>query len=202
MPIALLEYDKAYEKLMQKILRGFMIDDGLMGKVWRRSTKHFGNSRNVIDTKTVDLSGSNASASITYELIEIVEFDIGAHTSQLSAFASAYLTSAKLMMFGHLDQITDATGLVINADGKPLSIDMILDMQEAMEWTFDNDGKVSGNQMFIIHPDQKNHMENLIGNETDAQRLRREQIVQTKRAAWKSSRKFRRLKVSQCENLR
>jgi hypothetical protein len=58
---------------------------------------------------------------------------------------------AKMKMFyARMDEATEQTGNRFNAEGKPISGKMLLDMMEKGEWGFDESGK--SNMSFLVHP--------------------------------------------------
>jgi len=93
-------------------------------------------------------------------------------------------------LFKNLSEITDATGRSVNAKGQPLTVDLILDLLEKVEFGFDDDGNPQYPTL-VMPPAAIERLKEL--KFTPEQEQRRKQIIEEKRARFHASKRTRRL---------
>lgn len=99
--------------------------------------------------------GETEFAEITTELyVNLAEVEEMTHEMVLDKINDVAKEMAEQMVrsaYEELNRITDETGNVISADGKPFSIEMLFEMLEKIDLDFDEAGNQSGT-MFVLHP--------------------------------------------------
>lgn len=180
----------AYIQFNTNVLHGSVKADPLLGRIRTRRGCHSGKNRHVIDNKQVDTEGVEFAVSILFDLEDVRNGVIESHTKQISELVLANRKSIAKMMFGHIDQMTEATGNIVK--GPELTMDLIIDLIEKSEWEFDKNGNhIKGNQAFVFSPEVEPIISQLV--ETDEHRARMEEIEQRKYEEWKLTRRQRRL---------
>jgi hypothetical protein len=99
----------------------------------------------------------------------------------VSAIGSTFVDIAR--------DITDATGNTIDAGGRPLSWDVIIDGLEQKEIAFDKDGRM--NETLVMNPKTAALLASI--EMTPAQTARLERVLQKKRDQWDAKQRTRRL---------
>jgi hypothetical protein len=92
--------------------------------------------------------------------------------------------------FENISQITDATGRTVNAKGQPLTVDLILDLLEKVEFGFDDDGNPQYPTL-VLPPSAIERLKKL--QFTPEQDKRWKQIIEENRARFNASKRTRRL---------
>jgi hypothetical protein len=172
--------------------------------IMRASDPVLGGMPPMVRTPHVPATGTTPETSIGYqgELQPIegtVEFNVGEFLNlDLSAWdeavfkcAQSALPQVMSMVFGSLDEATRQSGNVVDAKGKKLSHDVILDGLEAMELDFNEDGTHKELRM-IVSPGMFEAFKKL-GPPTPEQEARHRDIVQKKWEAHLARRRFRKL---------
>lgn len=99
--------------------------------------------------------GETEFAEITTELhvnlAEVEEMTRETVLDKIDDVAKEMAEQRARSTYEELNRITDETGNVISADGKPFSIEMLFEMLEKMDLDFDEAGNPTGT-MFVAHP--------------------------------------------------
>jgi hypothetical protein len=93
-------------------------------------------------------------------------------------------------LFEYVERVCEASGNTINANGQPLSYDLIIQMLDTMDMSFDEDG--NSNAMLIVHPTMAEKIGNL-PPPTEEQSKAWAKMIERKRQEYNKSRRGRRL---------
>lgn len=184
------EYKSATLRLMTEVIRGIISLDPLFSGIETITTIHRGPIRNVpgqtpLDQKMFPVSGDSV---IPWDSIR--DGNIQDYVRFLIEIAESQRKSLARQFFKNMSEITDITGMTIDAKGQPLTFDMILDLIEKTEFGFDE----SGNPQYptlVIPPVLFERLRQL--TPTPEQEKRRERIIEEKRAKFNASKRTRRL---------
>jgi hypothetical protein len=125
------------------------------------------------------------------EIAPITAGDLGGVLAALDAAAAQQEEALSKALFSSLGEITKMTGNQVDAGGRPLSWDLIIDMLEELEIRFDDDGKMD--LTLVMNPRDFERLERL-GPPTPEQEARREAVLERKREEWQARRRQRRLR--------
>jgi len=103
---------------------------------------------------------------------------------KLEEIAQKMIEITAKSFFKKMGEITQAAGTSIDAGGKPVSPEMMLDMMARVQMEFDTDGKPA--QSIVVHPDMVPALQKVseqIENDPDLKR-RQDEILQRQREAW------------------
>lgn len=106
----------------------------------------------------------------------------------LDTAADQYVEQIMPAVFDHIRQLSESTGNVVDAGGKPMSWDLILDMIEKVEIAFDKDG-IASLPTIVANPRDWEKL----GEPSPAHKQRLDEIIRKKREealARRSSRKL------------
>jgi hypothetical protein len=117
--------------------------------------------------------------------------DLSAWDTALAICAESELPQVMKMVFDNFDAVTRQTGNVIDAGGKPLSHDLLLDGLDAMELPFNEDGSLK-NLTIVVSPDMFEAFK-AFGPLSPEQERRLAEIVQQKWEAHLARRRVRKL---------
>ncbi len=184
------EYKSAALRFISDVLQGLLNIDPLFSGIERSVTDHNGPIRNVRGDTPLDQSMFTVHGESSISLDSIHNGKISDYTIFLYEISESQRKSLARNIFKNISQITDVTGQSIDAKGKPLSIDMILDLLEKVEFGFDDDGKPQFPTL-IMPPHIIDKLNNL--KPTPEQEQRRIKIIEEKRARFNASKRTRRL---------
>ena len=134
--------------------------------------------------------GETEFAEITTELhVNLAEVEEMTHERVLDKINDAAKEMAGQMVrsaYEELNRITDETGNVTSADGKPFSIEMFFEMLEKMDLDFDEAGNPIGT-MFVAHPNLFPAIAKAISQaEADPETAKRYQaLMERKKEEWR-----------------
>ncbi len=150
---------------------------------------HSGPSRAVREPQPLDqpLNTFEHMLTIPFEVIRTT--NIAAFIQILYEFAQSYKRQMGASVFQTLDAVTDVFGSKVDAQGQPLSFDMINDMFEKLQLGVDDHGQAI--PPTHIHPEMAQRLAAV--QPTDAQRQRYATIMQPKQAEHNAQKRTRRL---------
>lgn len=135
------EYESAALRFIAEVMDGFLSLDPLFSGIERSKTVHRGPIRNVTGDAPLDQSmfDVRGEASLSWDTIRNGKIDD--YTRFLADISESLRKSLARQFCKGISEVTDVTGRSINAKGKPLTVDMILDLMEKVEVRFDDDGQ-------------------------------------------------------------
>lgn len=183
-------YDHALYKLMSDVIDGLIGVDPILGQIGYRATGHAGPTRNAPAPNPVDHSLSHFEETILIHADTIRSTDIDGFICALTELAQKYEDAMGRTLVQTLHDVTNATGGAIDAKGKPFTWDLFLDMLEAMDFTFDDEGRPHAKQV-IMNPETAKILQ--ATEITPEQRQRHDRIMIQKKEQWDAQKRYRRL---------
>jgi hypothetical protein len=183
-------YDRAMAEFVTSVIDGFVALSPLIGGIRMQPTVHAGPIRNVPGPEPVDhpLNRFESCISIETDVIRnsrIDEFDFALHN-----LAKQHEHDLTQTMLSTLQDVTTATGNVINAEGKPFSFDMVNDMLEKIEIAFDDHG-LPIMPTIVVSPETYEKIAHV--SPTPEQMHRQREILIHKKAKYDAQKRTRRL---------
>lgn len=134
-------YIRCLGPFVQAVNRAVVSSSPLIGEIAERPTRHRGPIRNAPQPNPVE--HRSEPLTINYE----VSFDI-IRNGQVEAFVELLIQQANEQFIGGLERqfiraaqdVTHASGRVIDANGEPLSFDHVIDLVESVEISSDESG--------------------------------------------------------------
>jgi hypothetical protein len=182
-------YDMALEALKTSIVEGMVGVDPMLGQIKSRTTGHAGPVRNVPGPNPVDHERTHFEGGYALHIDAIRETDVEAFITAICGVAEQYAAAKGATLLRTAEDITDATGNAIDAGGRPLSWDLILDGLEMTEVAFDDDGQPT--TQIVASPKTVALMQAI--EKTPEQERRYQEIMQRKKDAWDAQQRPRRL---------
>ncbi len=184
------EYESAALRFIAEVMNGFLDVDPLFSGIGRSISVHRGPIRNVPGDTPLDQSmfAVRGEASLPWDTIRNGKIDD--YTRFLVDISESQRKSLARLFFKSISEITDVTGMTVNAKGQPLTGDMILDLLEKVEFGFDDDGNPQYPALFLP-PTLFERLKQL--KPTPQQEQRKKQIIEEKRARFNASKRTRRL---------
>ena len=127
---------------------------------------------------------------LVIDLNVIRDTDAERFSEIVAGLAMDYLDTIGATFVETVQEITEATGMTIDAGGRPLSWDLILDGLEQKEIAFDSDGRISG-ETIIMNPRTAQALTET--QMTPEQEMRLNDILQRKKDDWNAQQRSRRL---------
>lgn len=184
------DYDNAMCKLIEQVIDGFMALDPVLGSISREDSLHRGPIRNVRGENPLDQNMSSLQAKASLKLDSVRNSNIDEHTQFLYDFAQSNVAAVAPEFFRGMQEITDVTGNVVDAGGKPFSLDLLNDALEKISIGFDESGEPILPALFVS-PDVDEKIKDM--KQTAEQAERFSQIVAQKRAQFNAQKRTRRL---------
>jgi hypothetical protein len=119
----------------------------------------------------------------------IRETNVEAFITAICGVAEQYSATMGTTFFRTAQDITNATGNAIDAGGRPLSWDLILDAYDGTEIAFDDDGQPTAE--LVMNPRTAMLLQTM--EKTPEQERRYQEIMQRKKEAWDAQQRPRRL---------
>ncbi len=184
------EYESASFRFIVEVIQGFLGVDPLFSGIERDYTTHRGPIRNVPGDTPLDQSmfAVSGESSISWDSIRNGKID--EYTNFLVDISESQRKSLARHFFKNISEITDVTGSTVNAKGQPLTVDLILDLIEKVEFGFDDEGNPQYPTL-VLPPATIKKLKEL--KFTPEQEQRRKQIIEEKRARFNASTRTRRL---------
>jgi len=184
------EYESAAIRFIADVMNGFLNIDPLFAGIERSISVHRGPIRNVPGDTPLDQSMFKVSGDASLPWDSVRNCKIDDYTRFLTELSESQRKSLARLFFKSISEITDVTGMTVNARGQPLTGDMILDLLEKVEFGFDDDGNPQYPTLFIP-PAIHDRLKEL--KPTPEQEQRKKQIIEEKRARFNASKRTRRL---------
>jgi len=184
------EYESAALRFIAEVMHGFLNVDPLFSGIERSISVHRGPIRNVRGDTPLDQSMFTVRGESSLSWDSVRNGKIDDYTRFLVDISKSQRESLARQFFKNLSEITDATGRSVNAGGQPLTVDLILDLIEKVEFDFDDDGNPQYPTL-VLHPDAIKRLQEL--EFTPEQEQRQKQIIEEKRARFNASKRTRRL---------
>lgn len=184
------EYESSALRFITDVLQGLMSVDPFFSGIERDYTIHRGPIRNVPGDTPLDQSMFTVSGESSLSWDSIRNGKIDDYTHFLVDISESQRKSLARHFFKNISEITDATGRTVNAKGQPLTVDLILDLLEKVEFGFDDDGNPQYPTL-VLPPAAIERLKKI--KFTPEQEQRRTQIIEEKRARFNASKRTRRL---------
>jgi len=183
-------YDLAMNQFVGQVMDGFIALDPLLGQIPRTLSSHHGPIRNV--RGPVPLDQESIRVEISTELIAdaIRHTNTEEHTTFLTKLAESNIASLTPQFFKGLEEITNATGNVVDVKGRPFSWDYFNDMLEKILIGFDEEGKPMMPTL-VMPPELYEQVKGI--EPTPEQKARTSAIIARKRAEFNAQKRTRRL---------
>lgn len=184
------EYADASISFLREVLQGLLKLDPLFEGIPLETSIHRGPIRNVPGDSPLDqeMFPVQSTATIPWDTVRNSSFED--YIRFLVELSDSNRESLARQLFKHMAEITDASGTSINAGGKPLSADMILDLLEKIDFDFDEQGNPLY-PTFVLPPAAYDKLKHL--KPTPEQEKRKERIIEEKRAKFYAQKRTRRL---------
>jgi hypothetical protein len=187
--LAIPVYDATLRAFKTSIVEAMAGIDSMLGQIASRTTGHAGPVRNAPGPNPVDHERTQFRAEYALHIDAIRETDVDAFIMAICGVAEQYAAAMGATLLRTAEDITDATGNTIDAGGRPLSWDLILDAYEGTEIAFDDDGQPT--TQLVMNP--KTAMLLQAMEKTPEQERRYQEIMQRKKDAWDAQQRPRRL---------
>ena len=184
------EYESAAIRFIADVMNGFLNIDPLFAGIERSISVHRGPIRNVPGDTPLDQNMFKVSGDASLPWDSVRNGKIDDYVRFLVDLSESQRKSLARLFFKSISEITDVTGMTVNAKGQPLTGDMILDLLEKVEFGFDDDGNPQYPTLFLP-PTLFERLKQL--KPTPQQEQRKKQIIEEKRARFNASKRTRRL---------
>jgi hypothetical protein len=187
--LAIPVYDATLRAFKTSIVEAMAGIDSMLGQIASRTTGHAGPVRNAPGPNPVDHERTQFRAEYALHIDAIRETDVDAFIMAICGVAEQYAAAMGATLLRTAEDITDATGNTIDAGGRPLSWDLILDAYEGTEIAFDDDGQPT--TQLVMNPNTAMLLRAM--EKTPEQERRYQEIMQRKKDAWDAQQRPRRL---------
>lgn len=185
------QYDKNLEaKLLEKYFYSLFSQDPLLGQIGIQPDYHGGGVHYESEGKHLVTSLSEIKIEAKRSIADIINYDIEKFSENIYSLANQRLKHMYKIFAKTMEKITNLTGNITDAQGKPFSFDMILDSLEKVDIDFDDEGNARLPQI-LVGPDLGEKMKNL--KMTESQEKRFAEIIEKKKKEFYDQKYYRRL---------
>ncbi len=183
-------YERAMSDFAASVMNGLAARHPVIGDIPVRRTIHPGPTRNVPGPQPVDHPLSRVEQRVEFHTDVIRYSQIEEFISILAEISRHHQDVLERELVRTVTDVCDATGNVIDAQGRPLTFDLILELVEKLEIRFDEAGMMS-KPVIMMHPD---NAERLRQNPPTPEQLQQlNEILRRKRAEQDAQKRTRRL---------
>lgn len=185
------QYDKNFEaKLLEKYFFSLSSQDPFFGQIGIQPDYHGGGFHYENEGEHLVTSLSEIKIETNMSIDDIINYNIEKFSENIHSLANQRLEQMFKIFIKTMEQITNLTGNITYAQGKPFSIDMILDSLEKLDIGFDDEGNARLPQI-LVGPDLGEKMKNL--KMTESQEKRFAKIIEKKKKEFYDQKCYRRL---------
>lgn len=190
--LALPEYHQATAQFMISAVRALMhCKDPVLRQIRNRAVEHVPISRVTMPSGEVVESAPIVNRmEFGINMGDAIQGKPESLAASLDEASEAGLRNTMPKLFEYVERVGEASGNTINANGQPLSYDLIIQMLETMDMSFDEDG--NSNAMLIVHPTMAEKIGKL-PPPTEEQSKAWAKMIERKRREYNESRPSRRL---------
>ncbi len=190
MPFDLPEYDEAFKAFLYTSVNALArARDPLLAGIPEETTENAGSS--VLDSRTdepLDLPSEKVGFEIGWERNDVLEGNFETLLLQFDSASKELAEKLVGMFLKTVGAVTESTGNVVNAEGQPLTFELIYEMLDKIEYTLDDDDELEMPSM-VMHP----NMMKKLPKPTPEQEAAIEELKQRKREELLAQRRRRRL---------
>lgn len=186
---AIPEYDAAATSLATEVIKALAFARSpVLSRVSQSPTTELAQD----DAPAEMAHGAYAPIHVEHVLTErfetILATDVDAWIAMLDEQGDKGAEQLERQFFEFMNKVTEDAGQVVDAGGRPLSHDLILDMFEKLQVDFDEDGNPEM-PMIVLQPKAFEKL----GEPTPEQLKRRDEIIERKRREFAARRRVRKL---------
>lgn len=122
--------------------------DPILGQMPSRKTIHSGPLRNVPGVNPVDHPLFSVGATIEMHMGHLRDGDVGSFLCSVLEFCKEFSDQQQHHMVRILTDVTEAVGNVLSVEGRPITAEDLIRLEESISVRFDEDGKP--NQISIM----------------------------------------------------
>ncbi len=185
--------NKKYEneiKVFEKYFHHLNNQDNILHQIRSYKILHGGGHRYENKNKELHSPIKELSTTIFYKYDEIKNFELEIICEKVYDMVVEKLGQIKKMMFDGIINITELTGNQIDAKGKGISPELILNMLEQIEITFDENGNPN---LPTLNVSPKNFRKIKDLKYNPEQEKRHNEIIEAKRKKWYAKKRYRKL---------
>src|SRR5690349_16808507 len=136
MPFALPEYDVAFARFIGDVVRELArARDPLLAMVrFEETSMALGTRIQDREGADVDLPGTTTEFEMSTGVADVRNGNLEPLTVQADRAADEYARQLVKHFVSTMDKVTEATGNVVDAGGKPMTFDKFYEMLDQMEW--------------------------------------------------------------------
>ncbi len=164
--------------------------DYVLSKIRSMKTIHGGGFQYEIKGKYNYSPIQEISSTIEMKYDDILNYNIEKFSEGIYNLINNQLDAIHRMMYQEISNATTNTGNVVDARGKGFSVDLLLDMLDKIELTFDEDGSPILPQIHM-HPDAWEKTKDL--QFSPEQTKRQAEIIKKKKEEWYAKKRYRKL---------
>jgi Ni,Fe-hydrogenase maturation factor len=186
------EYDAAAKRFFKSAADAIAIANSpMLQQMPRVPVEDVRTSRiNIAPGKVLELEPTGVESEGTFTISRVVDGDFSEIVEAIDRMGREEAQALVGFMVENLRKVTDATGNVVDAGGRPLSHQVILEMFEKIELTFDDEGRPQ--QSLWVHPDTAKRLAELPPMTPEQQRAW-DELMERKREEWRARKRHRRL---------
>lgn len=172
MPFALYEYDAAFTRFFSEAVRTLArARSPILSQIQFIETPGTVGSR-VRDRQGMDvvLEPGHTSTEVTADLNAVRDGDYGQLYAALDEASDSMAEQLVGLFVETLNKVTEGTGNVVDAGGKPLSFEVIYETLEKLEFSINGDDELVMPQI-VMHPDQYEKVKDLAPPTPEQQRM-------------------------------
>lgn len=177
---------KRWRKIFLKFMKEQMHRSSIMAEI--KTVPHFEGDRMSTKHDDGDIDKSNynrISTELSVKTDDIIKFGFKAFIEAINKAAEELKSQQSKMVFEKLIEVTTKTGNVVDAEGKPISYELILKTLETIQLDFDDNGNPLMPTIVVSPKQYEKIKEKIVEWENDPECNKQfEKIMNQKRKEW------------------
>jgi len=177
-------------KIIEKYFRHLTSEDVVLRDIKSFRVLHGGGFRYENNEKELHSPIREVSTEVVYKYDEIINFDLESFCNELYKMVIDRIGQLQRMMYDEISSATELTGNKVDVQGSKFDPELLLQMLEKIEISFDENGDPILPQLHVA-PDTFKKIKKL--DYTPEQEKRHLEIIEKKKKLWYAKKRYRKL---------
>lgn len=176
--------------ILEKYFKHLILFNPILGQISSYKKIHPGGFHYAHNDKELNTELKAIESVIELKYDDILNFNFDAFCEQIYSYAKQRLDQIEESIFNSVSEVSELTGNVVDNRGKPITAELLLQLLEKLELSFDEEGKFHIPSL-VVSPETMKEIKKIEAGE-DYQKKYLE-IIEKKRKQYNAKKRIRRL---------
>lgn len=184
------KYRNIEVNILEKYFKHLILFNPILGQISSYKKIHPGGFHYSHDDKELNTELNAIESVIELKYDDIINFNLDAFCEQVYSFAEQRLNQMEASILNSVSEVTELTGNVVDNRGKPITADLLLEMLEKIELSFDEDGNFHIPSL-VVSPETMQQIKKIEADNNYQEKYLA--IIEKKRKEYNAKKRIRRL---------